>query len=78
MSAPSSTSSVPRRCLYDNTKAAVLGLDVKGGRELNPRMLGQSRRLGFDIKLCRPCRPQTKGKVESSIEYVRKSLRPKL
>lgn len=69
---------VPRRCLYDNTRAVVLGPDAEGRRMLNPRMLDLSRRLGFEIKLCRPYRPQTKGKVERSIEYVRNNLWPTL
>ena len=69
---------VPRRCLYDNTRAVILGHDAEGRRELNPRMLDLSRRLGFEIKLCRPYRPQTKGKVERSIEYVRNNLWPTL
>ena len=69
---------VPRRCLYDNTKAVILERDAAGGRALNPRMLDLSRRLGFEIRLCRPYRPQTKGKVERSIEYVRNNLWPTL
>ena len=69
---------VPRRCLYDNTRAVILDRDAAGGRTLNPRMLDLSRRLGFEIKLCRPYRPQTKGKVERSIEYVRNNLWPTL
>ena len=54
---------VQRRCLYDNAKVVTLGKDEDGQVEWNLRMLDFARRVGFDIRLCRPYRAQTKGKA---------------
>lgn len=67
---------VPRRCLYDNAKVVVLGRDSDGRPEWNSRMLDFSLRVGFEMRLCRPYRAQTKGKVESGVKYVRRNLWP--
>ena len=67
---------VPRRCLYDNAKVVVLGRDEDGGPQWNSRMLDFARRVGFDPRLCRPYRAQTKGKVESGVKYVRNNFWP--
>ncbi len=67
---------VPRRCLYDNAKVVVIGRDESGGIEWNSRMPDFSRRVGFDMRLCRPYRAQTKGKVESGVKYVRNNFWP--
>ena len=64
---------VPRRCLYDNAKVVVLGRDEEGRPEWNRRMLDLSLRVGFEMRLCRPYRAQTKGKVESGVKYVRRN-----
>ena len=56
---------VPRRCLYDNAKVVTLGRDEEKRPIWNRRMLDFAMRVGFDIRLCRPYRAQTKGKVES-------------
>ena len=55
---------VPRRCLYDNAKVVVLGRDDAGRPEWNSRMLDFALRVGFEMRLCRPYRAQTKGKVD--------------
>ena len=62
---------MPRRCLYDNAKVVVRGRDEEGRPEWNRRMLDLSLRAGFEIRLCRPYRAQTNGKVESGAKYVR-------
>ena len=67
---------VPRRCLYDNTKVVVLGRDDDGRAQWNERMLDFARRVGFELRLCRPYRAQTKGKVESGVKYVRGNFWP--
>ena len=64
---------VPRRCLYDNAKVVVLGRDDDGRPEWNSRMLDFALRAGFEMRLCRPYRAQTKGKVESGVKYVRRN-----
>jgi transposase len=67
---------VPRRCLYDNAKVVVLDRDAAGAPIWNPRFLDFSLRLGFDPQLCRPYRPQTKGRIESGIGYVKGNFWP--
>ena len=67
---------VPRRCLYDNAKVVVIERDDEGRHEWNSRMLDFARRVGFDLRLCRPYRAQTKGKVESGVKYVRRNFWP--
>ena len=42
----------------------------------NRRMLDFAMRVGFEIRLCRPYRAQTKGKVESGVKYVRRNMWP--
>jgi len=70
---------VTREILYDNTKTVVLrtiteGVDARGEVKLNPAFADFARYWGFTPRLCRPYRPQTKGKVESGIGYLRKNF----
>jgi transposase len=70
---------VPAEILYDNTKTVVLktlteGVDTRGEVQLNPTFADFARYWGFTPRLCRPYRPQTKGKVENGIGYVRKNF----
>ena len=37
-------------------------------------MLDFSQRAGFEVRLCQPYRPQTKGKVEGGVKYVRGNM----
>jgi transposase len=67
---------VPLRCLYDRTKLVVLGRDGDGTPLWNERFLDFALRLGVDIQLCRGYRPQTKGRVESGIKYVKGNFWP--
>jgi transposase len=67
---------VPERCLYDNAKVVVLERTEAGEPVLNPRFLDFARRVGFGIQLCHPYRPQTKGRVESGIKYLRHNFWP--
>jgi hypothetical protein len=67
---------IPTRCLYDNAKVVVLGRDDAGAPVWNPQFLDFSLRLGFGLTLCRPYRPQTKGRVESGVKYVRRNFWP--
>ena len=69
---------VPSRCLYDNAKVVTLGRDEDGQVEWNRRMLDFAMRVGFEIRLCRPYRAQTKGKVESGVKYVRRNMWPSM
>jgi len=63
------------RCLYDNLKLVVLGRE--GGTPVwNERFQDFALRVGFDTRLCRPYRAQTKGRVESGVKYVRGNFWP--
>ena len=65
---------ITQTILYDNTKQVVLERDQTGMPVWNPQFLDFSLRLGFAIRLCRPYRPRTKGKVESGVGYVEKNF----
>jgi transposase len=67
---------VPRACLYDNTKVVVLGRELGGAPQWNPTFLDFALRVGVDLRLCRPYRAQTKGRVESGVKYVRYNFWP--
>ena len=69
---------VPRRCLYDNAKVVTLGRDEEKQPIWNLRMLDFALRVGFEARLCRPYRAQTKGKVESGVKYVRRNMWPSI
>jgi transposase len=69
---------VPHEIIYDNLKSVVLGRDFEGSRfEWNPVFWDFSRYYGFRPHPHRPYRPQTKGKVESGVKYVKRFLRGK-
>ena len=62
---------VPQEILYDHMKTVTLGTDERGEVRWHPVFLDFARYWGFTPRLCRPYRPQTKGKVESGVRYVR-------
>ena len=62
---------VPEEILYDRMKTVVLGVDERGEVRWQPTFLDFARYWGFVPRLCRAYRPQTKGKVESGIRYLR-------
>jgi transposase len=65
---------VPEEVLYDWTKTAALGLDERGEVKWQSTFSDFAGYYGFTPRLCRAYRPQTKGKVESGIGYIRKSF----
>ncbi len=69
---------VPKEILYDRTKTVVrshVGAERReGDRAYHPEALASAHHYGFKLRLCRPYRPQTKGKVESDVAYVRGRL----
>jgi transposase len=67
---------VPRRILYDNMKTVVLERDVygEGQHRYHAGFLDYAGHCGFIIKLCRPYRAKTKGKVERFNGYLRRSF----
>jgi hypothetical protein len=54
-------------------KAVVIERDAygKGHHKYNGRLLDLSKACGFEIKLCRPYRAKTKGKVERFNSYLK-------
>ena len=67
---------VPKRVLYDNMKTVVLERDSysEGQHRYHAGFLDYARHCGFVIKLCRPYRAKTKGKVERFNGYLRRSF----
>ena len=65
---------VPEVLLHDNLKTAVLSRGTGGKIQWNPRYLDFALCYGFNPQPCRPYRPQTKGKIERSIRYVRQNF----
>jgi transposase len=65
---------IPREILYDRMKTVVLGTDERGETKWNPLFLDFAQHWGFTPRACRAYRPQTKGKVESGVGYLRKNF----
>lgn len=67
---------VVKQALYDNMKAVVIERDAYGAGEhrFHAAFLDYARHSGFVIKLCRPYRAKTKGKVERFNGYLRRSF----
>lgn len=69
---------VPRELLYDRTKTVVrthVGRERGSGENVfHPEALASAHHYGFTLRLCKAYRPQTKGKVESDVPYVRERL----
>jgi transposase len=65
---------VPEEILYDRMKTVWLETDERGEIVWHPVFLDFARYWGFTPRLCRAYRPQTKGKVESSVKYIRRNF----
>jgi transposase len=65
----------PKELLYDNLKSVVIKRRLyQRDSEMNKKFVEYAGFYGFNPVLCRPYRPQTKGKVENTVSYVRKSF----
>ena len=62
---------VPREVLHDNLKSAVIERDADGTIHFNARYLDFALAMGFTPRPHQPYRPQTKGKVENGVRYVK-------
>ncbi len=62
--------------LYDRMRTVVLGAEESGQPRWNPTFEAFARHWGFEPRLCRPYRAQTKGKVESGVKYVKRNFLP--
>jgi len=67
---------VPEHVLFDNMKTVVLDRDAYGDGQhrFHPQLLELAKDCGFSIRLCRPYRAKTKGKVERFNRYLRYSF----
>ena len=67
---------VTRGILYDNMKTVVIERDASGAgvHQFHAGFLDYAHHCGFVIKLCRPYRAKTKGKVERFNGYLRRSF----
>jgi transposase len=67
---------VPREILYDNMKTVVTHRDAygRGRHRFHDAIWSLAAECGYRPKLCRPARPQTKGKVERAIDYIANSF----
>jgi len=65
---------VPQEILYDNMRTVILGYDERGEPKWHPVFRDFARYWGFAPRACKPYRPQTKGKVESGIKYVKRNF----
>jgi hypothetical protein len=65
---------VPEEILYERMRTVWLGQDERGEIIWHPVFLDFARYWGFQPRLCRPYRAQTKGKIESGVKYVRRNF----
>jgi transposase len=63
--------------LTDNMKTVVLDR-VDGQPRFHPKLLDFASYSGFVPRVCRPYRPETKGKIESTIRFIKSSFWPGL
>jgi len=64
---------IPTDVWYDNMKTVVLERNAYGAGQhrFHAGFYQFAKDMGFSPKLCKPYRPQTKGKVERMVRYVR-------
>jgi len=70
--------SVPHELLSDNMKPMVIAHPPQGAVEWHPRFLDFMRFHGIEPHVAEPYRPQTKGKVERPIRYIRGNFWPRV
>lgn len=62
---------VPKRILYDNMKTVAIGRRENGQVHWNSKFLDFAHYYGFQPRVHQPRRPQTKGKVEQPMGYIK-------
>lgn len=67
---------VPHEVLYDNMRTVILERNVygRGKHKFHPMFADFAKHYGFRIRVCKPYRAQTKGKVERFNHYLRYSF----
>jgi transposase len=66
---------ITREILYDRMRTVILG-ERAGKRHWNPTFKAFAEYWGFEPRVCRAYRAQTKGKVESGVKYVKRNFLP--
>ncbi len=65
----------PEEILYDNMKQVVIRrMKRTSESRWNDLFMDFSRHYGFTPRLCQPYRPQTKGKIENTIRFVKEDF----
>jgi len=64
---------IPKEILYDQNRCVLLKPGYKD-IEYNQRFLDFAHHYHFIPRVCKPYRPQTKGKVENLIKYVKQNF----
>lgn len=67
---------VTKEILYDNMRTVTSGRNSRDEVEWHPVFKDFARHWGFEPRVCRPYRPQTKGKVESGVGYLKGNFLP--
>ena len=67
---------IPHEILFDNMKTAFIYDTTQQRWVVNDKMLAFAQHYGFVPRRCRVRRPQTKGKVEREIRYLKWSFFP--
>jgi hypothetical protein len=62
----------PRECVYDQTKPVVINEEFREP-ELNQRFHRYATGAGFRIRACEGYDPESKGKVEAGVKYVKQN-----
>ena len=66
-----------REILYDNAKTMITTHNIQTGELLlNSSFKDFAEHYGFEARFCRPYRPQTKGKIESGVKYLKHNFLP--
>jgi transposase len=63
---------MPQECVYDQTKMVVIN-EVFRELELNQRFNQYATAAGFHIRACEGYDPESKGKVEAGVKYVKQN-----
>lgn len=63
---------MPQECVYDQTKLVVISETFRE-LELNQRFHQYATAAGFHIRACEGYDPESKGKVESGVKYVKQN-----
>ncbi len=69
---------VPKTIVYDNMRTVVKNIKASGLDRFNKTFLSFASHQGFRPVPTRPYHPQSKGKVENGVKYVRRNFWPRL